>query len=198
MITNLFQYSFMVRGFEAGLVIALIAPLIGVFLVLRRYALMADTLSHVSLAGVAIGLLLGVNPLLTALVASGISTVALEKLRARKRVYGDAALSLFLSGSLALATVLLSLAHGFNTSLFTYLFGSILTVKSSDVMTIAALGVVVFVVLLALYKELLYMSFDEEAATVSGLPTRHLNTLFIALAAVTIALAIPIVGVLLV
>src|SRR3989338_6904281 len=126
MITNLFQYSFMVRGFEAGLVIALIAPLIGVFLVLRRYALMADTLSHVSLAGVAIGLLLGVNPLLTALVASGVSAVALEKLRARKRVYGDAALSLFLSGSLALATVLLSLAHGFNTSLFTYLFGSIL------------------------------------------------------------------------
>ena len=118
---NLFQYGFMIRALEAGLIIGAIAPLIGIFLVLRRYSLIADTLSHVSLAGVAIGLLLGINPLITAIGASVISSVAIEKLRLSKKVYGESALSIFLSGSLALAVVIISLAHGFSVDLFNYL-----------------------------------------------------------------------------
>src|SRR5664279_3046546 len=110
---ELFQYSFMVRGFEAGIIIAVIAPLIGIFLVLRRYSLIADTLSHVSLAGVAIGLLLKINPLITAIAAAVVSSIAIEKLRISKRIFGESALSIFLSGSLAVAIVLISLAHGF-------------------------------------------------------------------------------------
>src|SRR3989339_2030228 len=97
---ELFQYSFLVRGLETGILIALIAPLIGIFLVLRRYALIADTLSHVSLAGVALGLIAGVNPLITALAASTAAAIAIERLRLTKRIYGETALSLFLSGSL--------------------------------------------------------------------------------------------------
>lgn len=93
---NLFQYGFMIRALEVGLIIGAIAPLIGIFLVLRRYSLIADTLSHVSLAGVAIGLLLGINPLITAIGASVISSVAIEKLRLSKKVYGESALSIFL------------------------------------------------------------------------------------------------------
>lgn len=198
MITNLFQYTFVVRGLEAGLLIAIIAPLIGMFLVMRRYAMIADTLSHVSLAGVAVGLLLGMNPLVTAIVASALGAVAMERLRAAKRVYGDTALSLFLSGSLALALILISVAHGFNANLFAYLFGSILTVKAADLIMMVVLGIVVVGFVLFFYKELVYISFDEAAATVSGLPVRWLNTLFIAVAAVAIAMAIPMVGILLV
>src|SRR5437762_13193226 len=97
---DLFQYSFVVRGLEAGIIIAIIAPLIGIFLVLRRYSLIADTLSHVSLAGVAIGLLLKVNPLITAIIAAVVSSIGIEKLRLSRRVYGESALSIFLSGSL--------------------------------------------------------------------------------------------------
>src|SRR5438876_7778318 len=108
MFLDIFQYSFIIRGLEAGIIVAIIAPLIGIFLVLRRYSLIADTLSHVSLAGVAIGLLLKVNPLITAIIASVLSSVAIERLRISKRVFGESALSIFLSGSLALAIVIIS------------------------------------------------------------------------------------------
>lgn len=195
---ELFQYGFILRGLEAGIIIALIAPLIGIFLVLRRYSLIADTLSHVSLAGIAVGLLLKINPLITAILAAVISSAIIERLRISKRVYGESALSIFLSGSLALAIVLISLANGFSVDLFSYLFGSIVTVKQDDVFIIAGLGFTVLLTIVLFYKELLYVSFDEEAARVGGIPTQFINLLFITLAALTVALAIPIVGVLLI
>ncbi len=195
---DLFHYGFIVRGFEAGIIIALIAPLIGIFLVLRRYSLIADTLSHVSLAGVAIGLLLSINPLITAILAAVISSTVIERLRISKRVYGESALAIFLSGSLALAIVLIGLAHGFNVDLFNYLFGSIVTVKESDVALIAILGTIVLLAIVLFYKELVFVTFDEEAAQVSGIKTRFINLMLIFLAALTVALAIPIVGVLLI
>lgn len=195
---DIFQYSFIVRGMEAGIIVALIAPLIGMFLVLRRYSLIADTLSHVSLAGVAIGLLLGVNPLFTAIAVAVVSSVAIERLRLSKKVYGESALSIFLSGSLAIAIVLISIGRGFNVDIFNYLFGSILTVKQSDIYVIAGLGFVVVAAIVAFYKELVYLTFDEESATVSGIPTRLMNVLLIILAACTVAVSIPIIGVLLI
>src|SRR3989338_7997583 len=184
---DIFQYSFVIRGLEAGIIVAIIAPLIGIFLVLRRYSLIADTLAHVSLAGIAIGLLLGINPVLTALGTTIVASLGIEKLRTTKRIYGESALALFLSGSLALAVVLLSLSHGFNTSLFSYLFGSIVTVTTSDVYIIIALAVIVIATLILFYKELVYTSFDEEAAQVSGIPNRLLNTILIVLSAVTVS-----------
>lgn len=195
---DLFSYGFIVRGFEAGIIVALIAPLIGMFLVLRRYSLIADTLSHVSLAGVAIGLLFHINPLFTAITTAVVSSVAIERLRLSKKVYGESALAIFLSGSLAIAIVLISLAHGFNVDLFNYLFGSIVTVKQTDVYIIASLGLFVVAAIVAFYKELVYLTFDEDSAAVSGIPTRLINILLIALAAMTVAVAIPIVGVLLI
>jgi zinc transport system permease protein len=166
--------------------------------VLRRYSLIADTLSHVSLAGVAIGLLTGINPLLTAIVTAVASSIAIERLRLSKRVYGESALSIFLSGSLALAIILISLANGFSVDLFNYLFGSIVTVKQSDIYIILGVGIFVFLTIIAFYKELTYITFDEEAAQVGGIPTRFINILLIVLAALTVALAIPIVGILLI
>ena len=198
MLTAIFQYSFMVRGLEAGVIVALIAPLIGIFLVLKRYSLIADTLAHVSLAGIAIGLLFGINPVLTALGTTTTASLGIERLRSSNKVYGESALALFLSGSLATAVVILSLAHGFNSNLFNYLFGSIVTVTTNDVYIISLLAVVVISVLVFFYKELVYITFDEEAAKVSGVPTGKINSILIVLAALTVSLAIPIVGVLLI
>lgn len=180
------------------MVVALIAPLIGMFLVLRRYSLIADTLAHVSLAGIGLGLLLKLNPFLTAIAATVVSSLAIERLRISKKVYGESALAIFLSGSVALAVVLIGFARGMNVNLFSYLFGSILTVKQSDVFIIAFLGLGVLAAIVAFYKELVYTTFDEESAQVSGIPTKKLNVLLILLSSLTIALAIPIVGVLLI
>lgn len=195
---TIFHYSFIIRGLEAGLLIGLIAPLIGIFLVLRRYSLIADTLSHVSLAGVAIGLLTGINPLLTALGASALASIAIERLRMSKKIYGEAALSIFLSGSLAIAIVLIGLSHGFSVDLFSYLFGSILTVRSVDVVIMLVLGFIIASLIIIYYRELIYLSFDEEAARVSGIPVSLFNFLFILLAACTIALSITVIGILLI
>jgi len=194
---DIFNYSFIVRGLEAGIIIAIIAPLIGIFLVLRRYSLIADTLAHVSLAGVAIGLLFKINPVITAIIASVLSSFGIERLRLSKKVYGESALAIFLSGSLASAVVILGLAHGFNVDLFSYLFGSIVTVKQSEVYTIAIVGLFVIATVFIFYKQLIYVTFDEDAAKISGIPTRFVNTLLILLSSLTVALAIPVIGVLL-
>lgn len=196
--TNPFIYDFIARGTIAGIIIAIVAPIIGIFLVLRRYSMIADTLSHVSLSGVAIGLLLKINPLFTAIATTVISSVIIEKLRSSKKVYGESALALFLSGSLAFAVVLISLSRSFNASLFSFLFGSIATVSNNDIYTVAITGAVVFFAVILIFKELVYISFDEESAKVSGIKTDTLNTIFIALTALTISISIPVVGVLLI
>ena len=175
---------------------AFVAPLISIFLVLRN-AFDSRYLA-VSLAGIAIGLLFGLNPILTAFGVTVVSSLGIERLRDTKRIYGESALALFLSGSLALAIVLLSLAKGFNTNLFSYLFGSIVTVTTTDVYTMGVLAIIVSVTLLLFYKELVYITFDEEAARVSGLPTKLINAVLIILAAFTVSLSIPVVGVLLI
>jgi zinc transport system permease protein len=195
---EIFQYGFVIRAFEAGLIVAVIAPLIGIFLVLRRYSLIADALSHISLAGVAIGLLLNINPLITALIASIVSSVFIERLRLSKKVYGDSALALFLSGSLALAIVIIGFARGTSVDLFSYLFGSIVTVTESNIATIGGIGIIVIGSVILFFKELVFVTFDEVGAQVSALPTRFINIILIMLAAVTVALSIPIVGVLLI
>lgn len=195
---NLFQYDFVVRGLIAGIIIAIVAPVIGIFLVLRRYSLIADTLSHVSLAGIALGLLLNLNPLLTAIGITTISSVAIEKLRLSKKVYGESALALFLSGSLAVAVILISISHGFNATLFNYLFGSIATVTASDIYTVLALSLVIVISIVILYKKLLFITFDEDAAKIDGINVNLINTIFIILSAMAISITIPIVGILLI
>lgn len=195
---EIFTYSFMVRAFIAGAAIALIAPMIGTFLVLRRFSLFADSLAHVSLAGIAIGLISGIYPVFTAIIACVAAAVIIEKLRSEGKIYGDAALSLFLSGSLAVALVLISFAHGFNVNLFSYLFGSITAVEDIDIYIILALTVTVLLLLKGFYKELFYIAFDEESAKVSGLPVKQINLLLMTLAAVTVSLSMRIVGVLMV
>jgi zinc transport system permease protein len=195
---EIFQYKFMIRAFLAGTVIAVIAPLIGAFLVVRRYSMLADTLAHVSLAGVAVGLLTKTHPVAAAVVLSVVSAFGIERLRESKRVFGESALALFLWGSLAAAVVIISLAGGFNVGLFGFLFGSIATVTPVDLYFVAGLGVLVVLLVLSFYKELFFVSFDEELARVSGINARAFNIVLIMLAAVTVSLSMRIVGVLLI
>ncbi|MEK9201204.1 MAG: metal ABC transporter permease [Patescibacteria group bacterium] len=195
---ELLQYDFVVRGLIAGVIVAMIAPIIGIFLVLRRYSLIADTLAHVSLAGIAVGLLLKIDPIITAIVTTMGSSVLIEKMRSTKKVYGESALAIFLSGSLALAIVIISASGGLNANLFNYLFGSIVTVTWGNVWTMGALGAIVIATIMALYKSLLYLTFDEDSARVAGINHKVINTIFIALSALTISLAIPVVGIMLI
>jgi zinc transport system permease protein len=192
------QYGFMHRAFAAGAVTALICPAIGVFLIPRRLSLIADTLAHVALAGVALGLVLGISPVLGALVVTLAGAVGIERLRARGALQGDAALAVFLSGGFACAVVLIGLARGFNADLFAILFGSILTVTGSDVGLMVALGALVTAAVGGFYKQLLAITLNEDLARTSGVPVGALNLLLTALTALTTVVAMRMVGVLLV
>jgi zinc transport system permease protein len=195
---EIFQYSFMVRAFIAGGIIAVIAPLIGTFLVAKRYSLMADSLAHVSLAGVAFGLLFGVYPVLTAIIVTIITAIIIEILRTKKGISGEIALAMFLSGGLSVAIVLIGLGKGFSVDLFSYLFGSITTVTITDLWIIGGLGIVVIATIVILYKEFVYIAFDEDAARVSGVNAGKLNIILMVLTAVTVSLSLRIVGTLLI
>ncbi len=196
-IPELLQYGFMQRALLAGVMIATVAPTIGVFLVLRRLSLIADTLSHVALAGVAAGLLLGAHPVAGALAVALLGAIGIERLRASGRLFGEAALAIFLSGGLAIAVVLISLVHGFNVDLFSYLFGAITAVQPLDLWTILTLGLVVLGAVALFYKELFAITFDEEGARVQGIPVDALGLLLTVLVAVTVVVAMRIVGILL-
>ncbi|HEX9126195.1 MAG TPA: metal ABC transporter permease [Methylomirabilota bacterium] len=191
-------FGFMQRAFAAGAVMAVVCPLIGVFLVPRRLSLIADTLAHIALAGVALGLLVGASPVLGALVVTVVGALGMERLRSRGALQGDAALAVFLSGGFALAVVLISLARGFNADLFAILFGSILTVSPADVWLISALGAVVVTTVLLSYRRLFAITLHEDLARTSGVPVTALNLMLTVLTALTTVVAMRMVGVLLV
>ncbi len=195
---EIFHYGFMQRAFLAGLIIAAAAPTIGVFLVLRRLSLIADTLSHVALAGVAVGLILRINPVIGGLVAAIIGALGVERLRVGGKLFGEAALAIFLSGGLAIAVMLLSLHHGFNVDLFSFLFGAITTVQPEDLVIIVILGFAVLGIVAVFYKEFFAITFDEESARVQGLPVDRLGLLLTVLVAVTVVVSMRVVGILLI
>lgn len=195
---NIFTYDFMLRAFAAGSIIAIIAPVIGNFLVVRRYSLMSDTLAHVALAGVAVGLLTNTQPVLASVVVTVLASIGIELLRDGRRIYGESVLAIFLSGSLAIAVVLFSAVKGLNTNLFSFLFGSITTVSANDITIILSLGILALAAITLFYKELFFVSFDQELAQANGVRVRVFNMLLVTLAAITIVVSMRIVGALLV
>lgn len=188
----------MQRAFAAGLIIAILAAISGSFIVLRRYSLLSETLAHVSLVGVSVGLLVGSNPLWMAIIASLIASWMIEYLRSVHHLYSDSILAIFLSGSLALAIIIVSLAGSFNASLFSYLFGSILSVTNEDLVIMGVAGTVGMALLLLFFKELYFIAFDEEVARASGIRVALLNFMLVSVIAVIIALSIRVVGTLLI
>lgn len=195
---DIFSYDFLVRGLLAALTVAVLAPSIGMFLVVRRQAFMADTLAHVSLAGVAAGLLFVFDPIVGAVGASLFAAYLIEKLRLKKGFFGESSLSLILSGSLALAVIMISLAKGLSAGLFSYLFGSVTTVSRTDLAVMLALGVTVVALVLVNVRQFFLVSLDEDLAISGGLAAQRYNLLLTILAGLTIALSLRIVGALLV
>jgi zinc transport system permease protein len=190
--------EFMRLAFGAGIVVGLLAPAVGFFLVQRRLSLVGDGIGHVAFAGVALGYLLDFPLVLTALVVSVLGALSIEGLRARRKAAGDQALALVFYTGIAGGVVLVSAAGALNVNLFQFLFGSILTVTRSDLAVIAGLGAGALAVVGLLYRPLVAVVVDEEGARVAGLPVAPLNALTAALAAVTIALAMRVVGILLI
>ncbi|WP_436372965.1 metal ABC transporter permease [Cytobacillus sp. BC1816] len=206
MIAGILQYEFLQNAFLTGIIIGIIAPLLGVFIVVRRLSLIADALSHVTLAGIAASLLLekkfiglsGLNPLYMGMAFSVAGSLFIEKLRAVYKHYQELAIPIILSGGIGLGVIFISLADGFNTDLFSYLFGSVSAVSRLDLWTILIISVFVIALVVLLYKELFLLSFDEEHAKASGIAAKSVHFIFIVMVALVIAASMRIVGILLV
>lgn len=195
----MFFYGFMQRAFQASFLISLIAPLLGLFLILRRQSLMADTLSHISLAGVALGLLIGVNPTWTNIVVVIIIAVLLEYLRIVYRTYSEISIAILMSAGMAVALVLMSLSdNGATLSINQFLFGSIVTISEQQIGMLSVLTLLIGFLYIVFQKPMYVLTFDEETAYTAGLPIKLMSVLFNVLTGVTIAIIMPIVGALLV
>jgi zinc transport system permease protein len=195
---SILDAEFMRLAFAAGAVAGVLAPVVGFFLVQRRMSLIGDGIGHVAFAGVAAGYLIDVSPVGAALVAAVLGAVGVEWLRARRQAAGDQALALLFYTGIAAGVVLVSAAGALDANLFAFLFGSILTVSHEDVALIASLGGAAVVIVAVLYRPLVAAAVDEEAAVVGGLPVAALNVAVAALAGVTVAVSMRIVGVLLI
>lgn len=182
----------------AGAVVGVTAPAVGFFLVERRMSLVGDAIGHTAFAGVALGYLLNLDPDVTALVSAVAGAAAMEWLRSRTRTAGDQALALLLYTGMAGGVVIASAARALNAGLFTFLFGSLLTVTSLELVWMVGLAVAVLAALGLFYRPLLAVALDEEGARASGLPVARLNAGIAVLAAVTIAVSMRAVGLLLV
>ncbi len=193
-----FERDYMQLALVAGLVVGVCAPLIGTFLVQKRMSLMGDGIGHVAFAGVAAGLVFGLWPIGTALVAAVAGAVSIEWLRSRGRAGGDLALAVLFYSGIAGGVVLTGLAGSLDASTLTYLFGSILTVTGGDALTIAVLGLVILAAVVVSWRALFAVIVDEEAGRVAGLPVDALNLGLAALTAVTVVAGMRVVGVLLV
>jgi zinc transport system permease protein len=192
------ESEFMRLAFATGAVVGVLAPVVGFFLVQRRMSLIGDGIGHTAFAGVAAGYLLGISPVATALVAAVGGAVAIEWLRARHRTAGDQALALLFYTGIAAGVVLVSAAGALNVDLFAFLFGSILTVTVADLVLVAVLGTAALGAVALFYRALAAVVLDEEGARVAGVPIAALNVLVAALAGLTVALSMRVVGILLI
>jgi zinc transport system permease protein len=195
---SIFEADFMRLAFATGAVVGMLAPAVGFFLVQRRMSLIGDGIGHVAFAGVAMGYLLGISPVATALAASVAGAVAIEWLRAKRRATGDQALALLFYTGIAAGVVLISAAGALDANLFAFLFGSILTVTGDDFAIVAGLGVGGLGLIALLYRGLVAVAVDEDGARVTGVPVGFLNVLLAALVGITIAVSMRIVGILLI
>lgn len=196
--SDFFQYDFLMRALIAGILLGMLAPVIGQFLVVRRFSLLADTLSHVSLLGVAVAVFFRWPIFLGALSAALFGGLGMESLRRSGKVMSESILALFLSGSLATALILLAVSNGTNINLLSYLFGSISTVTKIDLWILLALLFAAASFLIIGYRKLFLLSLDEDLARASGVPAERYNVLFILLASAVVAGSIGIVGALLI
>ena len=192
------NYAFIQRAYLAGSFVAALCAMLGLFLVLRKLSLIGDGLSHVSFGAIALGLFFGLYPFYVAVPSVLIASYFIVKLTEKAKMYGDAAIGIVSSLSIAGGVILASLSRGFNVDLFSYLFGNILVISDQEVYLSIGLSLAVLLVILLLYNDLFSATFDEEYARVTGIRTARLHLILTSLTAVTVVLAIKVVGIMLV
>nr|WP_214893143.1 metal ABC transporter permease [Exiguobacterium sp. H66] len=198
--------KFLQYALVAAVLIGFTAPLIGSFVVVRRMSLIADALSHVTLAGIALSLLIsgmvaslsGLNPLYLGIVTAVIAALTIDWLRAKYKHFQELAIPIIMATGMGLGAIFISLANGFSMDLVSFLFGTVSAVTLTDVYTILIVTGIVILFVIAFYKELLFLSFDEEQARVSGIRLRLVHILFMIVVALVIAISMRVVGILLV
>lgn len=194
---EILQYDFMRKAFFVGILLAIIIPCIGVIVVLRRLSMVGDALSHTSLAGVAAGLVMGINPIVGAMLACTAASFGINAIRRRIPQYAEISIAVILSIGVGLAGILSGFvknAANFNS----FLFGSIVAISDFELILVVCISIAVLAVFLLLYRELFYIAFDEQAAGLSGVPIGVVNFIFTLLTAVTVSVAARTVGALIV
>jgi zinc transport system permease protein len=191
-------YGFMQRALITGIAAAVCCAMVGLYLVLKRYSLFGDALSHMAFGGIALGYFLNVYPIWTATVVSVSAAMGITKLRKSTKISGDAAIAVMLSSGLGMGVILVSAAHGFTIDLFSFLFGSVLLTSISDTLSFLGISCGIIAILIIYRRPVLHFTFDEEQAKVNGIPVEKLNYLFIALAAITVIMTMRLVGILLI
>jgi zinc transport system permease protein len=191
-------YGFIQKGLITGIAIAVICSMMGVFLVLRRYSLFGDAISHMAFGGISVGMLVGIYPLWTAFAVSVLGALGITKLRKSTKISGDAAIAVLLVSGFGIGVLLISATDGFKVDLFSFLFGSIFLISLEDMLFILGISAGIVATLVVLRKQLLHFTFDEEQAKVSGLNVDRLNYVFVILASVTVITSMRLVGILLI
>lgn len=191
----MFQFEFMRNAIAAGFIISLLCPVIGLFIVLRRNSMIGDTLSHSSFAGVAIGLVSGIDPILSAFVFTSLCALLIEFLRGYFKKYAELVMSIVLTLSLGIAIVLISTGKS-TAKVTSFLFGSILTVSRTDLLVMFIVGAICLAIVAIMYNKLMYVTFDEEGAKISGINIKLINYVFTLLVGATISMSIRIMGLL--
>ncbi|QNK86502.1 MULTISPECIES: metal ABC transporter permease [unclassified Sporosarcina] len=206
MINDILSYEFLQNAFLSGLIIGVIAPLLGLFIVVRRLSLIADALSHVALAGIAGSLYLSqqvlffaaLNPVYLGIASAVGGSLLIEKLREAYRHYEELAIPVILSAGIGLGAIFISLSKGYGSDLIGYLFGSVSAVSRQDLFVVIIIAIIVITYIRFLYKELFALSFDGEYAKVSGINSRYIQMVFMIIVALVIGASMRIVGILLV
>lgn len=198
MIIEMFSYPFMVRAFTVGALVALCSALLGVSLVLKRYSMIGDGLSHVGFGALAIAASLNVAPLAVAIPVVIVAAVLLLRIRGNSRIKGDAAIALISTSSLAVGVMVISMTTGMNTDVYNYMFGSILAMSDEDVRLSVIMAVIVLVLFVFFYHKIFAITFDETFAQATGVKADLYNTLIAILTAVTIVLGMRMMGALLI
>jgi zinc transport system permease protein len=197
-LVEIFSYGFMQRALFIGVLLSIFSGLISVFIVLRRVAFLGSGISHAAFGGIALGFLLGINPLLVAFAYSIAVAVGIEHISSRGRLAEDTAIGIFFSSSMALGIVLLGLSKSYNVDLFGYLFGSILAITDEEAWVAVVILLFLTGIIFIIRRELYFITFNEELALVSGVKNRRVKSVFLLSMAVGIVWGIKMVGVILI
>lgn len=195
--TSILEYDFMRRAFVVGILLAFIIPCVGIIVVLKRLSMIGDALSHTSLAGVAAGLVMSINPILGSIIACIIAALGIEIIRKKIPKYAEMSIAIIMSAGVGLAGVLSGFVKN-SANFNSFLFGSIVAISNFEMLLVILISCTVMLIFFFLYKELFYIALDERAARLAGIPVKTVNFVFTILTAVTVSVAARTVGALIV